>query len=93
MYEAISSIVIPVSVMEALILESRFRLSMEAGRGDNFGLVEDNAELAGFLGLAREGVAGTIGTFGFLPAFSPGRGINASSGDDWNDTDADDGRE
>lgn len=91
MYEAISSIVIPVSVMEALILESRFRLSMEAGRGDNFGLVE--VTLTGFLGLAREGVAGTIGTFGFFPEFSPGRGINASSGDDWNDTDADDGCE
>lgn len=93
MKDAISSVVTPVSLIDAWTLESRFRLSMDAGRGERFALTgESTADaLEGlFDGLRLFGVAGRIGTLGALPPVSPGDGISASSGVEWKDDDADD---
>lgn len=66
MKEAISSIVMPVSLIEAWTLESKFRLPMEATRGESFGFVGDmvpDGVLEVFWELPRRDEIGRIGSF------------------------------
>lgn len=93
MKAAISSMVTPVSLMDACTLSSRFKLSMDAGRGESLGFSGDSEGVAldgPFDGLRLFGVAGRIGTLGAFPPLSPGDGMSASSGVEQKDDDADD---
>lgn len=83
MYEAISSIVTPVWLMDACTLSSRFRLSMDATRGDSLGFagVEVAVEVVLDI-LLWLGVTGKIGILCALSSPPPGDGMAAISGDE-----------
>lgn len=58
MYDAISSMVTPVSLIEAWTRASRLRLSIDATLGESLGLAELGGALGVFFGVIRLGVAG-----------------------------------
>jgi hypothetical protein len=63
---------------------------MVGALGDSLALLGDDpgVKLAAFWVLDRDGVDGQIGTLGVLPAVSIGKGISASSGEDWKEPDS-----
>ena len=79
--------VIPVSVMEAWTRASRFKLSTEFTLGDSLALLGDRSGggLFDFIELGLDGVAALMGTLSALTGLGAGSGINAISGDEWNE--------